>query len=88
MRKTLFIALLSFPLVASAYGNRNWLSANQHYSENISDNSYSWGYNYHAKGVHTTVQSRQNRQNWAHEGNLRNHSSPGTFRWKKMRTAQ
>ena len=82
--KSLAILLMLFPLAVSAYGNRNWLSANQFYSEDISDNSYSWGYNYHARGRHTTLRLEEDRSGWMHNGNVRNSSSGGTFHWDKV----
>ena len=82
--RLLAVLLLFLPLTVSAYGNRNWLSANQFYSEDISDNSYSWGYNYHARGRHTTIRLEEDRSGWMHNGNMRNNSAPGTFHWDKV----
>ena len=82
--KLLATLLMLFPLAASAYGNRNWLSANQFYSEDISDNTYSWGYNYHARGRHSTIRLEEDRSGWMHNGNMRNSTGGGTFHWDKV----
>ncbi len=87
MRKLLtsMIVLLSLvPLAASAYGNRNWLNHNQFSNEDISNNSYSWGYNYRARGRHTTIRLEEDRSGWMHNGNVRNPSSGGTYHWDKV----
>jgi len=83
MRLLVTLLMLS-PLVVHAYGNRNWLSANQFYSEDLSDNTYSWGYNYHARGRHTTIRLEEDRAGWMHNGNTQNNSSTGTFHWNKI----
>lgn len=89
MRKFVLVSLLFLPLTVSAYGNRNWLSANQHYSENISDNSYSWGYNYRAQGRHSTVRLREDRLGYQYTSNHRNHSAPGGgYHWRKYKSAR
>jgi len=72
------------PLTAQAYGNRNWLSANQFYSEDISDNTYSWGYNYHARGRHTTVRIEEDKSGWMFNGNTRNGTAPSTMYWERV----
>lgn len=87
MRKTLaaIIVLLSLaPLAANAYGNRNWLYQNQFFNENISNNSYSWGYNYRARGRHTTIRLEEDRSGWMHNGNVRNSTADGTYHWDKV----
>jgi hypothetical protein len=76
--------LLSLPLVSQAYGNKNWLSANQFYSDSDKDNTYSWGYNYRMLGRHTTVQDREDVTGWMHNGNVRSGSSAGIYHWKKF----
>lgn len=86
--KTILVILLTAPMAVSAYGNRNWLSANQDFSKNISDNTYTWGYNYRMNGRHTTVQLRDDEIGWMYGGNLRNNSSNGIFRWKKFKSAR
>lgn len=80
--------LMILPLSVSAYGNRNWLTANQDYSKDISHNTYSWGYNYRMNGRHTTVKLREDRAGWMHNGNVRGDSSNGIYHWKKMKTAR
>jgi len=88
MKKLVLFILLVLPLSATAYGNRNWLSANQDYSKNISDNTYSWGYNYRMNGRHTTVTLKEDRAGWMHNGNVRGDSANGDFHWKKLKTAR
>ena len=88
IQKVLFFILLVLPLTVAAYGNRNWLTANQDYSKKISDNTYSWGYNYRMNGRHTTVQLKEDRAGWMHNGNVRGDSANGVFHWKKLKTAK
>jgi len=88
MHKILFTALLILPMAASAYGNRNWMTANQFYTDRIDDNTYSWGYNYRMNGKHTTVKLQEDRQGWMHNGNLRHGSAHGIYHWKKLKTAR
>jgi hypothetical protein len=83
MNRLLCFVLLVLPMTVSAYGNRNWLSANQYYSEKL-DNTYSWGYNYHARGRHTTIRLEEDKAGWMHNGNMRNSSSTGDFHWQKL----
>lgn len=82
--KPLFVLLVMLPVAAHAYGTRSWLSANQHYSEDLSDNTYSWGYNYHARGRHTTVRIEEDRSGWMHNGNVRNGTAPSIMHWEKV----
>ena len=82
--KTLIIVLLLIPAAASAYGNRNWLSTNQFYNKDISDNTYSWGYNYHSRGRHTTIRLEEDKSGWMHNGNMRNGDATGTYHWDKV----
>ncbi len=87
-RTCTLICLMLLSSQASAYGNRNWLTANQDYSKNISDMTYSWGYNYRMNGRHTTVKLEEDRAGWMHNGNVRGDSANGIYHWKKMRTAR
>lgn len=82
--KVLITLLLLIPAAASAYGNRNWLSTNQFYNKDISDNTYSWGYNYHSRGRHTTIRLEEDKSGWMHNGNMRNGDSSGTYHWDKV----
>jgi hypothetical protein len=85
IKSLVILALVSAAHGANAYGNRNWLSANQYYSDNVSDNTYSWGYNYRMLGRHTTVRDEDDVTGWMYNGNVRNGGSRGSFHWDKLR---
>jgi hypothetical protein len=82
-RHIITLCMITLPVLSHAYGNRNWLSANQFFSENSSDNTYSWGYNYRAMGRHTTVEDSDDVTNWVSGGNVRNGTSAGIYHWRK-----
>lgn len=78
----LFLALI-LPFSAQAYGTRDWLSANQHFSNEVRHPGYVRGYNYLSGGRRTTVQSEQDRTSWSYEGNYRSPTAPGTYHWQR-----
>ena len=82
--RLLVIVVMLLPLTVQAYGNRNWLSANQFYSEDLSDNTHSWGYNYHSRGRHTTIRMEEDKSGWMHNGNLRNGTAPSIMHWERV----
>lgn len=86
MKKLILILLLLLPLSVQAYGTRNWLSANQFYSDEVRYKGYVRGYNYLSGAQRTTVQSEQDRTNWSYEGNYRSPTAPGIYHWKRRKT--
>lgn len=83
MSRLCVLLLIVLPLSAHAYGNRNWLAANQFYSEKL-DDTYSWGYNYHAQGRHTTVRMQEDKAGWMYNGNVRSNTATGDYLWEKL----
>lgn len=73
--------LLSTP--ASAYGTRNWLGANQHFSKELQHHRNERGYNHMSGARRTTIHSEEDRTGWMYEGDLRNNNANGLYLWKK-----
>jgi len=87
MVKKLALPLMRvLPLSVQAYGTRNWLSANQHYSGNVRHKRYVRGYNYLSGGERTIVRSEQDRINWSYEGNYRCPTAPGSHHRQRRKT--
>jgi len=60
------------PGLVQAYGTRNWLTANQHFSRELQQHRNTRGLNYMEGARRTTIHSESDRTNWSNGGNLRN----------------
>jgi len=78
----LFCALLASG-AASAYGSRNWLGANQHFSKEQQHHRNERGYNHMLGASRTTIHAREDKTGWMYEGDLRNNNATGIYHWKK-----
>ncbi len=68
---------------ANAYGTRNWLGANQHFSKEQQHQRNERGYNHMRGARRTTVRSEDDKTGWMYEGDLRNNNASGIYHWKK-----
>lgn len=69
--------------MAQAYGTRNWLTANQHYTREMQHQRNSRGLNYMEGARRTTIHSEDDRINWSNVGNLRNNNSNSLSHWRR-----
>ncbi|WP_132972834.1 hypothetical protein [Thiogranum longum] len=67
----------------SAYGTRNWLGANQHFSKDQQHHRNERGYNHMLGARRTTIHTEDDRTGWMYEGDLRNNNASGRYHWKK-----
>ncbi len=79
----LMCGALLMTTTASAYGTRNWLGANQHFSKELQHHRNTRGYNHMLGARRTTIRSEEDRTGWMYEGDLRNNNATGIYHWKK-----
>ncbi len=79
----LLAGLLVASASASAYGTRNWLGANQHFSKEQQHHRNERGYNHMLGARRTTIHSEDDKTGWMYEGDLRNNNATGIYHWKR-----
>lgn len=83
MKSLAGVLLLVLPVLAQAYGTRDWLSANQHFSREFQHQRNIRGLNYMEGARRSTVRNESDRIRWMNEGNLRNNNSNSLHHWRR-----
>ncbi len=80
---SLLIIIGLLPTFVQAYGTRDWLTANQHYTREMQHQRNTRGLNYMEGARRTTIHSEDDHTGWANVGNLRNNNSTSLHHWRR-----